>query len=165
MDDDARTPHPLTRAVLTRRRALAAGGGTLGVASALAACGDDTATTGTPAPAPTSSTTSSTTSGSSAGQEELAKVSDVPVGSAVVVTNAAGSAVVVAQPTAGEVVAFSGLCTHQGCAVAVRDDELDCPCHGSRFELLTGKVLQGPATAPLDPVEVQVDGDSVVAAT
>ncbi|WP_432510927.1 QcrA and Rieske domain-containing protein [Kineococcus sp. SYSU DK001] len=165
MDDAARTPHPLTRAVLSRRRALAAGGGTLGIGSVLAACGDDT-TTSTGTPATSTTTTTSATSGSTAsGPEELAKVADVPVGSAVVVTNAAGSAVVVAQPTAGEIVAFSGLCTHQGCAVAVRDDELDCPCHGSRFELLTGKVLQGPATAPLDPVEVQVDGDSVVAAT
>ena len=87
----------------------------------------------------------------------------MPVGSAVVVEVTGGSSVVVAQPTAGEVVGFSALCTHQGCAVAVNEAELDCPCHGSRFDALTGAVLQGPATEPLTPFAVSLDGESVVA--
>ncbi|MEW1959846.1 Rieske (2Fe-2S) protein [Kineococcus sp. NPDC059986] len=169
MDDDRTTPHPLTNSVLSRR-ALAATGGTLGVGSLLAACGGSD--TVTPAAGTSSSTTSSSSSTSSApaggassaaGGAALTKLSDVPVGSGVVVEDAKGSAVVVVQPEAGQVAAFSGLCTHQGCAVAVKDSELDCPCHGSKFELLTGKVLKGPATEPLKSIAVQVDGDSVVA--
>lgn len=171
MTDDRKTPHPLTSTVLTRR-GLAVTGGTLGVGSLLAACGGDDATTspaGTDASSSTSSTSSSSAttsasgSASSSGGEVLAKLADVPVGSGVVVQDAKGSAVVVVQPEAGQVAAFSGLCTHQGCAVALKDSELDCPCHRSRFELLTGKVLQGPATEPLKSLPVQVDGDSVVA--
>lgn len=156
MDDDRRTargtcPHPLARSVVSRRRALAAGGGTLGVASVLAACGDDPDTTTAPA--------------AGGGAETLTAVADVPVGAAVVVEIASGSSVAVAQPTEGEFVAFSALCTHQGCALAASEAELDCPCHGSRFDALTGEVLQGPATEALSPFAVQVDGDSVVAAT
>lgn len=146
-----------TPPVLTRR-ALATGVGTLGLGSALAACGDDT-TAGAPAP-----TTSSGSGSSPAGASgALTTVSAVPVGSAVLVEDEGGAPVVVAQPTAGEIVAFSGLCTHKGCAVAVAGKELDCPCHGSRFDALTGAVLKGPATDALAPYDVTVDGDSVLA--
>jgi cytochrome b6-f complex iron-sulfur subunit len=52
-------------------------------------------------------------------------------------------------------------CTHQGCAVAKRRDQLVCPCHGSRFDL-QGAVLRGPATERLATYPVERDGDSVV---
>ena len=166
--DDARPPQPPARTGLSRRRALTVGGA-LGLGPALAACGDD-ATTGTEPGTPRGSTARGPPS-TSAGPAPagtgaaLTTVSAVPVGSALLVEGGGGAPVVVAQPTAGRIVAFSGLCTHQGCAVAVAGQELDCPCHGSRFDALTGAVLQGPATDPLTPYEVRVDGDSVVAAT
>lgn len=171
--DDARLPHPLARTVLSRRKALTVGGGTIGVGSLLAACGSDDDAASTPATADTSSSASSTSSSASAssssatsgGGQALTTVSEVPVGSALLVTAASGSPVVVAQPTAGEIVAFSGLCTHQGCAVAVAKKELDCPCHGSKFDAFTGAVLNGPALDPLTRVKVTVDGDSIVAAS
>lgn len=150
------TAHPLTRSVLSRRGALAAGGA-LGSAVTLAACSQDGTTTTSAGSSDTSS------SGSASADGPLTSLSDVPVGSAVVLEVAGGSSVVVAQPTAGQVVGFSALCTHQGCAVAVKDAELDCPCHGSRFDAFTGAVLQGPATDPLTPFAVTVDGESVVA--
>jgi glycine/D-amino acid oxidase-like deaminating enzyme/nitrite reductase/ring-hydroxylating ferredoxin subunit len=56
----------------------------------------------------------------------------------------------------GTLVALSGRCTHLGCVVAFNDDEQswDCPCHGSRFDL-SGAVLQGPAVAPLEPIDIR----------
>nr|WP_240896122.1 Rieske (2Fe-2S) protein [Kineococcus siccus] len=90
-------------------------------------------------------------------------MSDVPVGSAVKVEAADGTGVVVAQPTAGTAVAFNARCPHAGCAVAVDDAELNCPCHGSRFDALTGAVLKGPATEPLAPYPVTVTDGAVVA--
>jgi Rieske Fe-S protein len=69
----------------------------------------------------------------------------------------------VARPTASGVVAFSAVCTHMACTVAVAGREYQCPCHGSAFDAFTGAVLVGPATEPLAPVAVRVVGDQVVA--
>ena len=48
--------------------------------------------------------------------------------------------------------AVSAVCTHQGCIVAWTDGDpkaaFSCPCHASKFDL-SGKVLGGPAKAPL----------------
>ncbi|HEY6081721.1 MAG TPA: FAD-dependent oxidoreductase [Polyangiaceae bacterium] len=51
----------------------------------------------------------------------------------------------------GQLHALSAICTHQGCQVAFNASERswDCPCHGSRFDL-DGRVLDGPATKPLE---------------
>jgi Rieske Fe-S protein len=64
--------------------------------------------------------------------------------------------VVVAQPTAGQFVAFSASCTHRGTTVAAQPGSttLRCPAHGSEFDAATGKVLKGPAAAPLPSVPV-----------
>ncbi|MFG1930566.1 ubiquinol-cytochrome c reductase iron-sulfur subunit [Mycobacterium sp. NPDC048908] len=87
----------------------------------------------------------------------LAKTADVPVGSGVIVGE-----VVVTQPTAGVFKGFSAKCTHKGCLVdKVADGTIDCPCHGSKFNL-DGTVAHGPAAKPLEPENVTVQGDSIV---
>lgn len=50
----------------------------------------------------------------------------------------------------GQVHTRSAVCSHLKCIVAWNDAERswDCPCHGSRFDRF-GRVLNGPATAPL----------------
>ena len=91
----------------------------------------------------------------------LVAVSEVPVGGGVVVTK---QRIVVTKDASGAVHGFSALCTHQGCIVAsVRHGRIQCPCHGSQFDATTGKVLAGPAPAPLHTVDVVVDGGVVYA--
>jgi Rieske Fe-S protein len=71
--------------------------------------------------------------------------------------------VVLTRDSSGTVHAVSATCTHQGCSVgAPHNGVVTCPCHGSEFEATTGKVLRGPATQPLPPVAVEVQGDQVV---
>jgi Rieske Fe-S protein len=80
-----------------------------------------------------------------------------------VATSGPAGAVVLAQPTAGQVVAHSGVCTHAGCGVQAAGAQLSCPCHGSMFDAFTGAVLRGPAKAPLAAIPVKVSGQDVVA--
>ena len=89
--------------------------------------------------------------------------SKVPVGGSVIVSTGSNSdpAIAIAQPKSGEFVAHTAVCTHQGCLVAAAGGQLDCPCHGSKFDAFTGKVINGPARLPLDAVNVTVNGSSL----
>jgi Rieske Fe-S protein len=132
--------------LVSRKKVILGTGGGL-TAVALSAC----ATYGknpTPPPAPPAS----------AGTPEvLARTADVPVGSGVITGD-----IVVTQPSAGVLKAFSAVCTHAGCTVAkIANGTIDCPCHGSKFNL-DGTVATGPATRALDPKPISVQGDSIV---
>jgi len=65
----------------------------------------------------------------------------------------------------GRVYAFDDLCTcaDRACPLSgglLTGTTLMCQCHGSRFDIATGAVINGPATAALHVYEVQeVDGD------
>ncbi len=53
--------------------------------------------------------------------------------------------------------AFSSKCTHLGCKInSVKNDQLVCPCHGSKFNL-DGAPQNGPATKPLSELEIIKD--------
>lgn len=50
----------------------------------------------------------------------------------------------------GPLKVLSNHCTHAGCRINKEiEGQLVCPCHGSRYDAFTGKVLQGPAGQPL----------------
>lgn len=132
----------------TRRQVVTVVTGTAALA-ALAACGSGSSSSAA-APAPASGGV-------------ITQLSAVPVGSAVVAKDASGAPIVVSQPTAGTVVAFSAICTHMGCTVAPAGARFACPCHGSMYDAATGAVLKGPAPQPLAKVAVHVDGGNVVA--
>ncbi len=70
----------------------------------------------------------------------------------------------------GGILAFSKICTHAGCAVALYrkptfpvlepEPALVCPCHYSTFDPYTGgTVIYGPAGRPLPQLPLMVDGE------
>ena len=103
--------------------------------------------------------------GSSAGTNGsvvLAKTTDIPVGGGKVLTD---RRIVITQPTAGSFHAFTAICTHQGCIVnAVSGGTINCPCHGSRYSIVNGSVVTGPAPLPLAAVSITVQGTSIIQA-
>jgi len=70
---------------------------------------------------------------------------------------------IVIRKDATTVIALDARCTHAGCTVAFNEkrDELECPCHGSTFDL-NGAVTHEPARAPLKRYPVQFDGIVIV---
>jgi Rieske Fe-S protein len=145
---------------LSRRKVLVAGAGAATAVSALAACGGGDATSaGSDAGSATPQA-----SGGAGSSGALAKVSDIPVGGAVSAQTADGKPVIVSQPSKGEIVAFSAICTHQGCTVAPAASIIRCPCHGSTYDLATGANTGGPAPKPLAEVAVKVKGGDVLEA-
>ncbi len=64
-----------------------------------------------------------------------------------------GQAAAVGRSKDGKLHVFKARCTHLGCPLEynAQAGSFDCQCHGSRFDL-EGKVLNGPAKQPLEPV-------------
>lgn len=115
---------------------------------------------------PTKDTSTPTSQGSGAaaqnGPTVLAKTSDVPVGGGTILTD---KKIVITQPKSGSFHAFTAVCTHQGCTVSsVTGGTINCPCHGSKFNIANGAVVNGPAASPLAPVGIKVQGTSIVQA-
>jgi Rieske Fe-S protein len=64
--------------------------------------------------------------------------------------------VVVSRAENGSLKAFSSICTHAGCAInKLQGTTLVCPCHGSEFDAMNGKVRRAPATVPLHELSVE----------
>ncbi|MFF8959938.1 Rieske (2Fe-2S) protein [Streptomyces sp. NPDC014894] len=147
---------------VARRTALAVAGGA-GLAAALTGCAG-AADGGGPGGSGGSGGSGGADEGEGRGGgapgREIAKVTEIPERGGKVVDG-----LVITQPTAGEYRAFSATCPHRGCSVrSVRDNMINCPCHDSDFDASDGSVLGGPASAPLRPTPITVEGDAIVLA-
>lgn len=126
------------------RRTILLAAGAAGAAALTAGCGDD-------------SSESSVSPG-----EELAKTADIPVGGGKIFK---AEEIVVTQPTEGEFKAFTNICIHANCPVAsVSDGTINCTCHGSRFAITDGSVVEKPATRALPAKKITVQGNSILLA-
>ena len=137
----------MTDRALTRRHALAGAAGVGLAVPLLAACGGGAG-----------SSAKDPGSGGAPSGTKLGATSDVAVGSGTIYKD---ENVVVTQPTKGDFKCFSATCTHQGCQVSSVSQTIDCGCHGSKFSIEDGSVVQGPATAPLPEKQVAVQGGEI----
>ncbi|MCR8674857.1 Rieske (2Fe-2S) protein, partial [Micrococcus sp. HG099] len=96
---------------------------------------------------------------------EAMPAADLPVGAAREV-EVEGRMLMMHRVDENTVTAFTNVCTHQGCLLQVVDraegPSYACPCHGSHFDVQTGKPFGGPARQPLMDYEAGVDGDRII---
>jgi thiosulfate dehydrogenase [quinone] large subunit len=96
----------------------------------------------------------------------IAETSEVPTDSAKAFTDAdSGQPAVLVHLQSGDFVAYSAVCTHQGCTVSYQpqSQKLACPCHGSVFDPARGAAVEtGPAKTPLPEIGVAVQSGEIV---
>jgi cytochrome b6-f complex iron-sulfur subunit len=70
---------------------------------------------------------------------------------------------ILVRTNAGELKAFSAVCTHLSCIVQYRNDlgHIWCACHNGHFDL-NGQNIVGPPPKPLEQYAVNVRGDQIV---
>ena len=66
-----------------------------------------------------------------------------------------------------EVYAISDFCTHEQTYLTdgefePEEMEVECPLHGSRFNVVTGEVRILPATKPVATYPVKIEGDQIM---
>lgn len=117
-----------------------------------------------------SARTSGTKTGGKTGKQAphgraIARASEVPPRTALMFEDSGGNPAVLVHLRRGSFVAYSAVCTHEGCTVAYRKGQLACPCHGSIFDPAhNAQVVNGPAQLPLPKIPVKVRDGRVVRA-
>ena len=64
----------------------------------------------------------------------------------------------------GQLYATHNICTHAQALLSdgfLEGDVIECPLHGGRFEVKTGKGLGAPITCDLKTLPVRVEGDAI----
>ena len=97
---------------------------------------------------------------------EVAKVADIPDGEArrFVVDRIE---IAVVNMGDGRFFALDDICSHAESSLSegevdVDDETIECPRHGSVFDVTTGKPKSLPATVPVAAFPLKVEGDSIL---
>ncbi len=141
----------------TTRRGMLAGVGLAGLAGPLVGCSSGSASTAS-ATAPSGGAAAA--GGQAAGRGgALTSTGAIPVGGGKIFVS---ERVVVTQPSRGQFIGFSAVCTHMQCIVdQIADGTINCPCHGSKFSVTDGRVVAGPAPGPLPAQSLKIQSDQI----
>ncbi len=71
---------------------------------------------------------------------------------------------ILVRTAAGDLRAFTAVCTHLQCTVQYREDlqHIWCACHNGHFDPVTGRNIAGPPPRPLEAYTVNARGDKIV---
>lgn len=64
----------------------------------------------------------------------------------------------------GKIFATSNTCTHEECSLSdgfLSGKIVECPCHGGRFDITTGKVMALPPTLPIKTYNVRIINNDI----
>ena len=65
----------------------------------------------------------------------------------------------------GKYYAMNNKCTHMGCSLSdgkIIGKNVECPCHGSTFDIKTGNIVKGPAEKPETVFKVKTKGEKIL---
>ena len=94
---------------------------------------------------------------------KVARTSDLPPGKMMLVE--VGDESILLSNLGGTFYAISDECTHSSGSLSdgvMENDEVECPLHGSRFNLKTGEVIGPPADESAPLYSVRVEGDDIL---
>lgn len=94
---------------------------------------------------------------------KVAATDEVPEGEVRVFKLPSGASICVAN-VAGEYLAIDNVCTHDGGPLgegSLWDGQVECPRHGARFDLHTGRAITLPAVRGVKTYPVKTDGDAI----
>jgi nitrite reductase/ring-hydroxylating ferredoxin subunit len=96
----------------------------------------------------------------------IASTRDIPIGKMKGIVSG-GKEILIANLN-GEYYAMGNICTHEGCTISggtLKGDRVQCPCHGSTFDIKTGAVIAGPAQNPEPSFKVRVESGQILLIT
>jgi ferredoxin-NADP reductase/nitrite reductase/ring-hydroxylating ferredoxin subunit len=102
--------------------------------------------------------------GDKEGYEKVANKQDLQEGNLLKVESAAGKSIVLTMVD-GKVYAIDAVCSHEGGPLedgTLEGYEIECPWHGSKFDVRTGEVKNPPAEIPQSAYEIKIEGDKIL---
>lgn len=95
----------------------------------------------------------------------IARLSAIPANGSVLFRYPTAQDPCILVRSAGELTAYSQVCTHLSCAVVYWKEEqtLYCPCHRGQFDPASGRPTAGPPQRRLPRIQLQIRGDDVYA--
>lgn len=92
----------------------------------------------------------------------VARVTDLPDPGKMLVE--VGDRLAVLFKIGGRFYCIDDVCTHDGGPLGegfLEGDQIECPRHGARFDVKSGKALTLPAVMPVRTYPVQIEGDEI----